>query len=702
LRLDDSDEPDQQRAHVDEELAAIDPGLVARSPLLETVLGLEIPDTELTVTFDAKLRKASLEDLLATFLRARSQKEPVVLVLEDCHWIDELSRDLLEVIGRAAAGLQVLIVLAYRPSPEPGGGLGIERLPSFAEISLALLDEGDAMELIRSKLEQVTGSGGAADELLVPLVTERSGGNPFYIEELISFIASQNIDPTDNAALRSLELPESLHSLVLSRIDTVAEEPRRTLKVASVVGRVFRAPVLPGAYPELGSLEGVVRDLDSLRSLDLVTLDREAEQAYLFKHVVTQEVAYESLPFAVRAMVHARIGRYLEEDAGEGADRILDLLAHHFWHGDDEERKRTYLSRAAAAARAAYANEAAIDYLERLIPLLSGKERAKALVDLGKTLEFVGKWSRAEIVDAEALALAATLGDVVLQGWSETALAEVARRQGRYDEAVERLGRAEALFVAAGASDGAGQVLQQAGTVAAQRGDYDTARARYRESIVIREQLNDKKSLGSVYSNLAIVDEYGGDYVAARAHNEQALALRTEAGDRWGIGVSQNNLGMIALHERELEEARTRLEEALRLQREVGDAWMLAISQNNLGNATRDLGDEVAARENYAASLRTYRDLDDRWAISFILEDIGILASNLGRPADGLALFGATETIRSAIGSPRGAALDAELAERFAPARASVGDEAADAAVERGRSMEFEVAVDLAAAICSN
>jgi predicted ATPase len=700
LRLDDSDDPARQRVHIEDELRSLDPGLVARAPLLETVLGIDIPDNELTAAFDAKLRKASLEDLLATCLRARSAKEPVVIVLEDCHWIDELSRDLLEVIGRSAAGLPVLIVLAYRPSAETGGGLGIERLPSFTEVGLELLEEGDAMELIRSKLEQVTGSTGEAGELLVALVTERAGGNPFYIEELISFIASQRVDPADEGSLRSLELPESLHSLVLSRIDMVAEEPRRTLKVASVVGRVFRAPVLPGAYPELGTLEGVVNDLDSLRAVDLVTLDREAEQAYLFKHVVTQEVAYESLPFAVRAMVHGRIGRYLEEDAGEGVDQILDLLAHHFWHGDDEERKRTYLARAADAARDAYANEAAIDYQERLIPLLSGQELAQALVKLGKTLEFVGKWSRAETVDAEALALATELGDTVLQGWSETALAEVARRQGRYDEAVERLGRAEALFKAAGASDGAGQVLQQAGTVAAQRGDYDTARARYRESIAIREQLGDTKSLGSVYSNLAIVDEYDGDFIASRAHNERALALRTEAGDRWGIGVSQNNLGMIALHERALDEARTRLEEALRLQREVGDTWMQAISQNNLGTATRDLGDHAAAQANYAAALRTYHELDDRWALAFLLEDIGVLASSLDRPADGLALLGATETIRTAIGSPRGAALDAELAERFAPARASAGQEAADEALELGRSMEFEAALDLAVAIC--
>ena len=93
------------------------------------------------------------------------------------------------------------------------------------------------------------------------LVTERSGGNPFYIEELVTFIASKGIDPTDERAVREIELPESLHSLVLGRIDTIGEGPRRTLKVASVVGRTFEAPILPGAYPELGTLDAVVDNL---------------------------------------------------------------------------------------------------------------------------------------------------------------------------------------------------------------------------------------------------------------------------------------------------------------------------------------------------------------------------------------------------------------------------------------------------------
>jgi predicted ATPase len=626
-------------------------------------------------------------------------------VLEDCHWIDALSRDLLEGLGRAALGLPVLIVLNYRPAAEPGGGLGIERLPSFSEISLSELDADDAAALIRSKLDQVRSTGGEvagseAGEALVALVTDRSGGNPFYIEELISYISAHGVDPSDAAAVRALELPESLHSLVLSRIDTVGEGPRRTLKVASVVGRVFEAPVLPGAYPELGDLDTVIEQLDTLRAVDLVNLDREADQAYLFKHVATQEVAYESLPFGVRAMLHGRVGSYIERSDPDAIERRLDLLAHHFWNSDDEERKRSYLARAADAARASYANSAAIDYLTRLVPLLDEVERTDAMLKLAKVHELVGDWAVAESVARDALSLATELGDQSAQGWSHAALAEISRKQGRFDDATAHLDEAQAAFEAVGADDGTGQVLHLAGTVAAQRGDYDTAQARYEESLVIRQRLDDKASLGGLYSNLGVIAEYRGDYAAARAVNEQALAIRTEIGDRWAIGVSQNNLGMIALHEGAFGEASDRFEETIRLNREVGDAWMVAIGHNNLGTATRGLGDHDAARAHYAASLRAYRDYDDRWALAFLLEDIGVLAAQSGDAAVAFELLGAAESLRTTIGSPRGAALEQELADHFAPARATIGDGAAEVAMVRGRARGLAAAVELGLVAC--
>jgi len=698
LRLGDDDAEAVQADRIRGTLAAIDPELVERAPLVSALVGVEIADTPLTTAMDAKLRKASLEDLLAVTLRARSAEEPVVLVLEDCHWIDPLSRDLLEVLGRATADLPVLIVLAYRPSTEPGGGVGVETIPDFTEVVLDELRGEDAVGLIRLKLEQVAPDADANDvpDSFVDLLLERSSGNPFYIEELLSWIASHGVDPTDSDAVRHLELPDSLHSLVLSRIDSMSDGPRRTLKVASVVGRVFEAPILPGAYPELGTLDEVLERLAELRAADLISLDRDLEHAYLFKHVATQEVAYESLPFGLRARLHGLVGTWFEDSDPDGIDRRLDLLAHHFWLSDDDERKRLYLGRAADAARTAYANASAISYLERLVPLLEGAPQIEAQLKLAKVLQVVGSLGQAEAVAGEARSAAEALGDPLEVAWADASIAETAKRQSRYEEATARLDAALASFQAAKENAGVGDMLHLAGVVAQLQGDYPTAKSRYEDSRSVREETGDVAGVATTDGNLAILAEFDGDYPAALAINDRALALRRQIGDRRGIGIGEMNAGYYRILNGDVESARRHLQEALRLSRELGDRAMVAHSTFTLGNAERDLGDLAAAAARYGDALQLQRELDDRFSLTFIVEDVGVLLARAGEEQQGFELLGGAEAIRAQIGSPRPPTLEVELEGHFAAARAAIGDEAADEAVARGRARTFEEAIDAA------
>src|SRR5581483_2492762 len=464
---------------------------------------------------------------------------------------------------------------------------------------LELSELGDeAMALL---VEAKVGSGEASGAALLELVLRRAQGNPFYAEELINFVRSQGVDADDARALRALELPDSLHSLILSRIDKLTERPRRTLKVASVIGRSFHAATVQATYPELGSPDVVTDALSSLGGLDLVARDRAGDDSYVFKHVVTQEVAYESIPFGLRATLHGNAGRLIEAAGPDAIDRSLDLLAHHFWHGDDEEKKRVYLRRAGEAARAAYANTAAIDYFERLLPLLEGDERVEVLLELGPVLEIVGDWARAQAVEEEALMLAEAAGDTSKVAWCEAALAEVARKRGAFDEALERLARAESQFESIGDDAGVGRVLHIGGTVAAQRGDVAGARARYAASLSIRERLGDAHGMAAVLSNLGIMAEWEGNFEHGLGLHERAVALQRERDDRWGIAASMTNIGMNAMYRGEYGEAASAFREAMRLNQEVGDLWMVALSHHNLGNAARDVGDAAAAAAQYAS-----------------------------------------------------------------------------------------------------
>jgi class 3 adenylate cyclase/tetratricopeptide (TPR) repeat protein len=696
LGVDDSLPEREQVVALEQAVAEIDPALAPRVPLLDAVVGLPIPDNDLTGAFDAKLRKASLEDLVVACVRGRVREAPLAIVVEDCHWLDPLSRDLLDAVARAVAALPVALVLAYRP-----GEAAPSRLPGLEELPLTALGDEEMTALVSAKLAQLVGGPDEAPGEVIELVLGRAQGNPFYAEELLNFVHAQGVDPADARALRALELPGSLHSLILSRIDTLPEAPRRTLKVASVVGRSFTAHVVRGAYPELGSRDDVRVQLGALRLRDLVSLDREDAEDYVFRHVVIQEVAYEAIPFALRADLHARAGRYLEWAAPDATERNLDLLAHHFWHSSDEDRKRAYLRRAGEAAQAAYANDAAIDYFERLVHLLDGAERVEVLLKLGQVHELVGSWERAREVELDALAQAEALGDEHSEAWCEAALAEVDRKQGHFADAEARLERARGLFERLGEDDGLGRVLHVAGTLATQRGHFDDARERYEASLAIRGRLGDRHGMASVLSNLGIVAEYEGLLDDARRLHERALALREELADRWAIANSTTNLGMIAFLQGAHGEARERFEEAMRLNREVGDTWMVALAHNNLGNANRSLGDLEAARGHYAESVATYRRYGDHWAMAFLLEDVAQLAALSGESHRALELVGAADRLREEIGAARAAALEEHVAAATELAGASLSPAEREAALARGRALSLDGAADVALELCA-
>ena len=696
---------DEQRRHLEEVVGALDPELVPRVPLLGTVLGLALADNALTSSFDAKLRKASLELLLAQHLaRLASETGPVAILVEDCHWLDPLSQDLLAVIARAAEQLPVLLLLAYRPLGGPDAPSWHAQLLSmnhFTEIELDELDSEAARTMIGSLTHQLFGLRGDPPESLMRLMLERGEGNPFHIEELLTFVKNQGVDPLDDQALARLEVPESVNGLVLSRIDTLPEAPRRTLKVASVIGRLFREPMLRGTYPRLGPAEQVHDQLDALLGSDLVLLENEAEHSYLFRHVVIRDVAYDGMPFAMREMLHERVASYLERDdsAASAGSQLLDLLAHHYWHSANADKKVEYLLRAGDAAQASYANAVAIDYFRRADPLVAEAERAALLLKLGRVLELVGGWAEADETYRRALTIAGHHGDRQAGARARTAIAEVARKRGRYDEAAGSLALAEREFTEIGDEAGLGQVLQIGGTLAAQRGQYAEAREKYETSLRIRQRLGDRASVGALLSNLGVIAEYDGDYASARELNERALALRTRIGDRWAIGVSQNNLGMIALLQADLVSARDRFAESMRLNREVGDLWMVAIGHNNLGNTMRRMGDLVAAGPHYAASLRAYRGFDDRWALSILYEDIAVLAADADDLESALLLTGAADVMREELGSPRSPAQQEALDAVLSPARAALGARG-DQCVVEGRALGAENTVAVALRVC--
>jgi tetratricopeptide (TPR) repeat protein len=412
--------------------------------------------------------------------------------------------------------------------------------------------------------------------------------------------------------------------------------------------------------------------------------------------MITRGVVYDSLLHQVRTTLHDLIGQYLEETYPDAEDQYLDLLAYHYHHGQNLEKKRYYLRRAGEVAQRTYANEAALDYYHKLLPLLEADERIGVLLQAGEVEKLVGQWTSAAEHFGQALSLATATGDKTAVGRSRAAIGELQRMQGDYAGALQSFDDARRVFAESSDREGLAQVLHYSGTVAAQQGDLDVAEVRYQESLKLRRELGDQGGVASLLNNLAIIADYRGRYEESRSLHEEALAIRRSLGDRRSVALSLGNLGHIQDYLGDLAAARNCLEEAVAIQRELGDRWNLANVLNNLGNVVRGQGDVNEARNLYTESLSIYGELSDSWAIAYLLEDIARLAALEDRPADALVLLSAAASLRQAIDAPLPPTEQAALDELQAQLRTASGKEPAEASSQQGRDMSVDQAVEFA------
>ncbi len=698
LAMVENDTLDEQLAHLAQQLYDINPNLVARLPLLGAALNLPIPENDLTRSLDARVRKQLLEGMILECVRARALEMPVAFLLEDCHWLDALSYDVLEMLGVETADRAVLIVVTMRPPDlERLQMPRLLRLANTTLMSLGDFSSEEAARLIELKLQQADANGGALEPALIQKLTARAGGNPFYIEELLNYMRDRGLNLRDPHALEALDLPDSLSSLILSRIDRLTEAQRSTLKVASIIGRQFFFRWLWGVYPPLGETTAVRTNLDDMSRLDLTPLDQpDPQRSYIFRHVLTHQVTYESQPYATRAELHGRFGYFLEAQFTDEIERNVDLLAYHFDRSEEIPKRREYLLKAGEQAQAEYANDAAISYYRRLLALLADEEKIPVMLKLGQVYEVVGQWNEETVLYQEGLELATRCNDSYGDARLRAAFGTLLRKRGELADATRYLDRAQQRFEEWNDRAGIGQVLHERGTVATQQGEFEKARVFYQESLEIRRALGEQKLIGALLSNLGIIARMTGDPERSNALHNEALTLRREIGDRYGIAVSLNNLGVLKRQLGEYAQARAVLEESLAIWREIGDRAFLANTLTSLGEVLIDQGDVGAARAVLIESLNITRALGDKRAIAFLLENFARLAILENDDARALKLVAAASALRSAIGVPLPEAEQKNLDERLETARQQFGKIVVAAMWEHGKAMTMEEAVEYA------
>lgn len=652
--IDSTRRPDAQIQQLEAALSALDPALVERMPLLGVVLNLHIPDNDLTGSLDAQLRQELLGTLLVNCLHQRARTTPLLFVLEDCHWIDPLSQNLLELVARSTANLPVLVVVAYRPPDTPRHALSqIESLAQFTPIKLAELTAEEARQLIALKLAQWFPSAAEPPADLVARITSRAEGNPLYIEELLNYIHDQGIDPQDSAALQAVALPDSLHSLILSRIDQLDEGEKTTLKVASVIGRVFPARWIWESHPAAGTADEVKRHLQTLHRLDLTLLDKpEPEPEYIFKHILTQEVTYEILTFTQRTALHEDVGQFIERAYADDLTPFVYRLAHHYTQANNLDKQRIYVRRAADAAKTAYANDVAIDYYQRLLSLLPESEWGDVLRELGEVIEWVGRWQDAEALYRQALDLAEARGDTRTVAQTQTDLGYLLSHTESYTEALKYLESSRTLFEQLDDSRGLIDALQHASYVYLQLGEYARALDYSEQQLSLAFQLKDRIGTVEAYTNIGWAYGDQGNFDEAARYLQTALDTAIQAGYQRGAIHAGNNLAGIYVGQGSYAQALEVCQQVLDAAIAIGYLHAIGVLVLNVGEIYREQGDYTQALDFYQRALSIVLDLRAWTSVLLAVGNIALVYSALGRHQAAERLFRQARVIGQQFNAP--------------------------------------------------
>ncbi|HEY3066029.1 MAG TPA: AAA family ATPase [Methylomirabilota bacterium] len=329
------------------------------------------PETIKARTFET-LRQLSLKG---------SRRRPLVFIVEDVHWIDQTSEEYLASLVESFTAAPILLMTTYRPGYRPPWS---DR--SYAtQITLRPLARQDSLAVVQSARQAGRLSGDLSERIL-----SRAEGNPFFLEELALAVSDERGD--DHA------IPDTVQGVLTARIDRLSEETKRLVRTAAVLGREFPLKLLERIWDGPGALQP---HLLELKRLEFVYEQAGAEEPiYVFKHALTQDVAYEGLLSHRRQALHAAAAQALEELYPGRLDEVEGALAYHYARSEVADKAVTYLVRLADKAARVYANSDALTHLREALVhvarLPDGRARDRRLIEIalrqGFSLYFLGRF----------------------------------------------------------------------------------------------------------------------------------------------------------------------------------------------------------------------------------------------------------------------------------------------------------------------
>jgi adenylate cyclase len=505
-------------------------------------LGIEPPDPgPVSVEGeDPQQTRDRLFSAVRSLVEGASRHQPLLLAVEDIHWADEGMLDLIEYLARWVRGPALLVCMARDELLDRRPGWGGGRL-NATSINLDPLAPERTRELVDALLPsgngRLSGNGQLAQQ-----VAERSGGNPLFAEEIVNRIREEGASGTE-------ALPETVHSVLAARLDSLPRPERRLLQHASVVGHTFWEGSLAGLESE--ERVDLTTALAALQEKDLIVPSPGSrlagEREYAFKHVLIRDVAYSTLPKAVRASKHAEVGTFIEERSADRSEGVVAMVAEHY-------------GRAAALAESADLEPAELEHID-----------ARAL----EALESAGDGSAALYSNQEALAhyeMALSLRrqlDPASRARIAEKLGDVALRLGHVDQAVGAWERC--MDYHRGQEDLArvGDLHRKIGAGLWHKGDREGSIEHYQRGIDLLKDGPPCLELVRLYEEAASLYMHTGDNMLAIYASEKALRLAERLGEAAAASRAHGIFGRVFGRIGDSERARENLERSVELARET-------------------------------------------------------------------------------------------------------------------------------------
>ncbi|RME95512.1 MAG: adenylate/guanylate cyclase domain-containing protein, partial [Bacteroidetes bacterium] len=586
-------------------------------PILAALVGIHA-ENSLWEMLDAKGRYQNAIQAIINLLLAESLVQPLVIELEDTHWIDESSSELLTELARQMTDYPICLLITSRyaddgtkPYALPRSVIKSMQHP-LLEVDLNVLPAEAVREFAETTL------GGPISDAFYQLLLRTTNHNPFYVEQMLEYFTESNLlnETPEGWTIQdeNVQLSNSINAILTARIDRLSEQVRETVKAAAVIGREFDVPVLT----EVMKQQRLFRDRkkmgpallrEEIKSAENVQIWRAMnELRYIFRHSLLREAVYGMQLHTRLKQLHQLIAEAIERlYTGQLEERYVDL-AFHYEQAGVFDKTCEYLRKAADHARTNYLNQQALDYYEKLLHYLGAQadsvDEIKTHLKRGKLLELIGNWDEGQRAFEKALELAKHSRDVVMIGHCNNHLGHLLMLKGDYFEAKHHLSIAAGLFESVDDRMGFARVNGNLGTLHLRRGEYQEAKACFERSIKSGLVNGEAFAGARIVADLALTEMNLGNFDAGIAAVEQQLPLHRQRNDKQGVATLLVNLGIVQYEKGDYAAARLSYEEGLELAEELGDKQLVAIALGSLGLVIQRQGDYAKAMELFQRDLQ--------------------------------------------------------------------------------------------------